>query len=318
MSEASISKVYIDGQAGTTALRINELLSSHSSIRVMQLPDAVRKDDDARKEIIEESDLTILCLPDEAAVNAARWASEAGTRVIDASTAHRVAEDWAYGIPELTPESRELIRDSDRVSNPGCYPTAFSLMVRPLVEEEILSSFAPLSIHALSGYSGGGRQLIEKWNDPDTGLPGLPHSALYALERVHKHIPEMMKQTGLKLEPLFAPRVGPFNSGMRVEVPLHESLGFSVKDVWFTLHERYQSEQFVKVNPLVAEAASESRFDPRSCNGTNRVEINVCANPSGHALLIGILDNLGKGASGAAVQNLNIMLGFDESAGLVA
>ena len=310
-------KIYIDGQAGTTALRIRELLAHHEGLEVLRLPDAERKNEAARKQFISESDLIILCLPDDAAVESAAWASEAGVRVIDASTAHRVADDWVYGVPEMTPDARDSIREASRVSNPGCYPTAFILLMRPLVDDGVIDIDSPISIHALSGYSGGGRQLIEKWEDPETDLPTLPYSAPYALERVHKHIAEMMQHTGLQAEPLFAPRVGPFVQGMRVEIPLHKSLGFSADDVWKVLDERYRDEPFVQVNPPVDDAVNEGRFDPRHCNGTNRIELNVCNHPSGHVLLIAILDNLGKGASGAAVQSLNLMLGFDEEAGLV-
>ena len=317
----SLPKIYIDGQAGTTALRISEYLSPRKDLEILRLPEHLRKVESARQDAIEEADLAMLCLPDEAAVQAAAWASESSTRIIDASTAHRVAEGWVYGLPEIGTHARESIKNAKFVANPGCYPTSVILLLRPLIAQKIISSSCPLAIHALSGYSGGGRALIERWEQDVAGLKSLPYSAPYALDRRHKHIPEMMKYSGLKCEPQFLPRVGPFSQGMRVEIPLHSSWfdqasQASSRDVYSALYERYQNEQFVNVKSGVWNGAAELRFDPQGSNGTNRVDLHVIQHSSGHVLLVGILDNLGKGAGGAAVQSLNLMLGFGENAGL--
>ena len=238
--------------------------------------------------------------------------------VIDASTAHRVNPEWTYGIPELDGK-RESIRTAKRVANPGCYPTSVILFLEPLISGGILEQTAPITIHALSGYSGGGRTLIERWEDSTGGLPTLPYEAPYALDRVHKHIPEMKYYTGLTEDPQFVPAVGAFHSGMRVQIPLPKSLlgTATAGDIWAALNARYADEPFVRLAPLDAPSdRDETSFDPQRNNGTNCVDLHVLPNPSGHVLLVGILDNLGKGASGAAVQNLNLMLGLDEGTGI--
>lgn len=319
------ARVYIDGHAGTTGLRIREWLVGREDLELLTLPDHDRKSADARRACIAKSDVAVLCLPDDAAREAAGWAAEAGTRVLDASTAHRVGDDWVYGLPELTPDQRAAIGSASRVSNPGCYPSAFLLLVRPLVDAGLLAPDSALAIHALSGYSGGGRTMIERWEDPPNGLAGLPFEAPYALDKIHKHIPEMVRYSGLSREPQFVPSVGPFRCGMRVEVPLHadalvgaSSLAAGAgKLLWEALDERYRGEPFVRVHPVSdALGSDEHALDPRICNDTNRIELRVLPHPSGHCLLIGVLDNLGKGASGVAIQNLNLMLGIDETHGL--
>lgn len=318
----TVPNVYIDGQSGTTALKISEILSDRKDLQILRLPDQLRKDEHARRDAIAQADVAILCLPDEAAVQAAQWAAASTTRVIDASTAHRVSDDWIYGLPEIGSEFRESIRAASFVANPGCYPTSAILLLRPLIEERILCPDSPIVIHALSGYSGGGRKLIERWERDVVELNSLPYSALYALDRVHKHIPEMMKYSGLKVEPQFLPRVGAFLQGMRIEIPVHAFLlqhnGEKFANAAFAvLSERYRDEQFIEVKSGQWEGVTEFQFDPRKCNGTNQVDLSVVQHPSGHIVLIGILDNLGKGASGAAVQSLNLMLGFPENAGLM-
>ena len=311
------AKVYVDGHVGTTGLRIRDWLRGRDDIEVLDLPEATRKDPSARRARVDEADVAVLCLPDDAAREAAGWAAASGTRVVDASTAHRVAEDWAYGLPELDPGRRALIGSAARVSNPGCYPSGFVLLVRPLVDAGVLASDSPLAVHALSGYSGGGRALIERWESPDSGLGDLPFESPYALERTHKHIPEMTRYAGLVREPQFLPAVGPFRCGMRVQVPIPAGLsagdGTRVHEV---LADRYADEPFVRVAPAPKAAPDEWALDPRACNDTNRIDLHVYPHPSGHVLLVAILDNLGKGASGAAIQNLNLMLGLDEGAGL--
>ena len=262
----------------------------------------------------------MLCLPDAAIDEALDIAGDAGCRVLDASSRNRVSDGWVYGLPELGASQREALRGASRVSNPGCYPTPVILLLRPLVDAGLLAPENPVTVHALSGYSGGGRPLIEKWEQPETGLAGLPFEAPYALGQRHKHMPEMTHYAGLTHEPQFVPAVGPFRQGMRVEVPVHASLlgaSASAETMWETLEARYREERFVEVAPFVDAASLDERsLDPLAFEGTNRVRLHVLAHPSGHVLLVGLLDNLGKGAAGAAVQNLNLMLGLDEAAGL--
>ena len=310
-------KVHIDGHVGATGLRIRDWLRGRRDLEVLDLPETSRKDPAARRARVDEADVAVLCLPDDAAREAAAWAAASGTRVVDASTAHRVAGGWTYGLPELGPGRRALIGGAPRVSNPGCYPSGFVLLVRPLVDAGLLPPDAALSAHALSGYSGGGRALIERWESPGNGLAGLPFEAPYALDRVHKHIPEMTRYAGLVRDPQFLPAVGPFRCGMRVQVPLPAGVpagdGARVHEV---LADRYAGEPFVRVAARPGPPADERTLDPRACNDTNRIDLHVFPHPSGHVLLAAILDNLGKGASGVAIQNLNLMLGLGEGAGL--
>ena len=313
-------KIYVDGSVGTTGLRIQEWLSFRRDIDVVSLPEDLRKNTEARREMVLSSDIAILCLPDDAAIEVADWAKDADTRLIDASTAHRVAEGWVYGLPELQSNQRDLIKNAKFVSNTGCHAAAFILLIRPLVDEHILMKDSPITVSSLSGYSGGGRAMINRWEDPERSLKALPYEAPYALQSVHKHIPEMMKYSGLTKEPQFIPSVGPFRCGMRVQVPIHYAMlkeGTKGKDVWQTLEERYLNEGFVDVLPLEGVASGrEAAYDPRACNDTNRIELRVIPHPSGHVTLIATLDNLGKGACGMAIQNLNIMLGIPENEGL--
>jgi len=316
------ARIFIDGHAGTTGLRIRDWLEGRDDLEIATLPDADRKDPSARRALQAECDVTVLCLPDDAARESAAWAAEDGVRLLDASTAHRVASGWAYGLPELCPEQRERIAETPLVSNPGCYPTAYLLLVRPLVDAGLLDADALLTIHALSGYSGGGRQMIEKWEAPGSALEALPFEAPYALDRIHKHVPEMACWSGMSTPPIFVPAVGPFRCGMRVQVPLPGSTladGATGKSLWEVLDARYRDETYVHVRPIEEPLdADERHFDPRVCNDTNRIELQVLPNPGGHSLLIAILDNLGKGAAGAAIQNLNLMLGLPETEGLPA
>ncbi len=316
-----MSKIFIDGHVGSTGLRIHELLAERRDLELVVLTDEDRKKTDARRAAFETADLAILCLPDDAAREAAAWASSSQTRVIDASSVHRVAPGWVYGLPELSGQ-REQIRGAKLVANPGCYPTSFVLFMQPLIAAGIVPATTPVSVHALSGYSGGGRSLIDRWQSTETGLHQQPFESPYSLDRIHKHIPEMQRYSGLQLPPQFVPAVGPFHNGMRVQIPLHSSVlaGGTPQLVFETLSAAYAREPFVRVvsfDDLVAsDPLDEATFSPQRCNGTNRVELYVLPNPARHVVLIGILDNLGKGASGAAVQNLNLMLGTDERSGL--
>jgi N-acetyl-gamma-glutamyl-phosphate reductase len=261
-------------------------------------------------------------LPDAAAREAVALAEGTRARILDASSAHRVTPGWVFGLPELAPGQRGLIAAASRVSNAGCYASAVILLLRPLVDAGLVPADAPIAVHALSGYSGGGRELISKWEDPTTGLLTQVYEAPYALDRVHKHVPEMTRWSGLTHEPQFTPAVGPFRCGMRVQVPLPASLvarGASGKAIWDALDTRYRGEAFVRVLPIREPLdADERSFDPRACNDTNRIELRVLPNPAGHVLLMAVLDNLGKGAAGLAIQNLNAMLGLPETRGLPA
>lgn len=311
-------KIYIDGHVGTTGLRIREWMAARRDVEILTLSEQLRKSAEARREHMLAADIAVLCLPNEAAQEAARWVADADTRLIDASTAHRVRDGWVYGLPELVSGQRDAIRQAKYVANPGCYASAFILLVRPLIDAKVLTPDVGLSIHALSGYSGGGRTLIEKWEDRQLGLGALPYEAPYALDARHKHIPEMVRYTGLQYEPQFVPAVGPFRCGMRVEVPLHISLlpqGMTGEAIWEVFHERYHTEPCVKVMPRL-DKIEERSLNPQACNDTNRLEIHVIPHPSGHILLVATLDNLGKGACGVAIQSLNLMLGFPETTGL--
>ena len=315
-------RIFIDGHVGTTGLRIREWLAPRTDVEILVLGEADRKSDAARERAIAEADVSVLCLPDAEAAKAAEWAKKSGGRLIDASSQHRVAAGWVYGFPELVPGQRGAIAGAQLVSNPGCYPTPFIALVRPLVDAGVLRAGAPISVHGLSGYSGGGKSLIERWEAKDQGRIGLHYEAPYALDRVHKHVPEMHRYSGLAEAPQFVPAVGPFACGMRVEVPIHASQlapGTTGETVWQVLADRYKDERFLEVAAFAGLAPIDDfALDPCALNDTNRMRLHVLPNPAGHVLLVGLLDNLGKGAAGAAIQSLNLMLGLDEGTGLPA
>ncbi|HEY7316225.1 MAG TPA: N-acetyl-gamma-glutamyl-phosphate reductase [Candidatus Binatia bacterium] len=314
------SKLYIDGQAGTTALRIRDWLAGRDDLEVLVLPEEQRKDPAARREALQGADIALLCLPDDAAKEAASWLVDSPVRVLDASTAHRVTDGWVYGLPELVAGQRERIARAKRVANPGCYSSAVILLIRPLVDAGLIASDSAFSIHALSGYSGGGRSLIERWEDPKRGLLQLPYEAPYSIGKLHKHIPEIMRYGGLSTEPQFLPAVGPFRCGMRVQVTIPAKAlpkSGAAKTMWKTLAARYEKEAFVQVEPLTdLSEADEFTFDPQANNDTNRISLGVLPHASGHVVLMARLDNLGKGAAGVAIQCLNLMLGIPEETGL--
>jgi N-acetyl-gamma-glutamyl-phosphate reductase len=314
-------RVFIDGQAGTTGLEIAERLRQHSDIELLEIAADARKDSAARRELINAADVVVLCLPDAAAVEAVSLLDNPDTKVLDASSAHRVADGWCYGLAELSSGQREQIRNARLVSNPGCYPTGFILSVRPLIETGILSPKLPLRLHAVSGYSGGGRQLIEKYQALDAAQPAtvLPPMA-YGLDLSHKHVPEMHRYSASDHPPLFAPSVGHYYKGMLVHVPLfyRELSGVtSADDMHALLAERYADEACIEVlPPNPVEALADGRFlDPTAANDTNRIDLMIFGGDD-HLLLTTRYDNLGKGASGAAIQNLNLMLGINELEGL--
>jgi N-acetyl-gamma-glutamyl-phosphate reductase len=311
------AKVFIDGEAGTAGLQIREWLEGRRDIELVSIDPAKRKDAGERKRLLNNVDAVILCLPDEAAREAVALIESDAVKVIDASTAHRTAPDWAYGFPEMAKDQRAKIAASTRISNPGCYPTGFIALVRPLVEAGVIPRDWALSVNAVSGYSGGGKAMIAEFeNESDPAFTRIPYR-IYAMAQQHKHVPEMQKYAGLARAPIFAPSVGRFYKGMIVEVPLPLAAmekGAKLKDVHGELTQYYKDEGFVSVAPL-EESLLLKTLDPEGLNGTNDLKLFVFGH-GGEARLVALLDNLGKGASGAAVQNLNIALGLDEAAGL--
>lgn len=306
--------LFIDGEAGTTGLEIRERVEGRADLELVLLGDR-RRDLAARREALNAADAVILCLPDDAAKEAVAMIDNPAVRVIDASTAFRVDPDWTYGFPELAPGQRERIAASTRVSNPGCYPTGFLALTAPLVRAGLIPADWPVTVNAVSGYSGGGKAMIAEF---EGGAPD-PFRA-YGLTLKHKHVPEMTKHAGLSRPVLFAPAVGNYRQGMLVEVPLHLSAlpeHPSIELIHGALVEAYDSARFVEVADLETTEAMTG-LTPEGLNGTNRLRLHVFGDRDGEqARLVALLDNLGKGASGAAVQNLNLMLGLDEGAGLV-
>jgi N-acetyl-gamma-glutamyl-phosphate reductase len=310
--------VFIDGEAGTTGLQIRERLSSRSDLTLVSIDPAKRKDADERRRLLNGVDAVILCLPDDAAREAVSLIENDAVKVIDASTAYRVAPDWTYGFAEMSKDQRGKIAASKRISNPGCYPTGFIALTRPLVEAGIIPRDWALSVNAVSGYSGGGKSMIAEFeNESDPSYTRVPYR-IYSMAQKHKHVPEMQKYTGLARAPIFAPSVGRYYKGMIVEVPLPLAAianGSKLEDVHGVLTQFYKGERFVTVASL-AESSALKTLDPEGLNGTNQLKLFVFGHNE-EARLVALLDNLGKGASGAAVQNLNIALGLDEAAGLV-
>jgi N-acetyl-gamma-glutamyl-phosphate reductase len=311
------AKVFIDGEAGTTGLQIRERLEGRRDLELVSIDPEKRKDVDARRALLNCADAVILCLPDDASREAVSLIENGKVRVIDASTAYRVAPDWAYGFPEMSREQRAKIAGSKRISNPGCYPTGFIGLVRPLVEAGLVPRDWPLSVNAVSGYSGGGKAMIAEFEN--AGAPEYTEAPyrIYAVTQKHKHVPEMQLHTGLARAPIFAPSVGRYYKGMIVEVPLPLSALPSrpkIGDVVRALAGAYAGEKFVSV-ATPEETASVKTLDPEGLNGTNKMKLYVFGHDE-EARLVALLDNLGKGASGAAVQNLNLALGLDEGAGL--
>ncbi|MFN3228538.1 MAG: N-acetyl-gamma-glutamyl-phosphate reductase [Asticcacaulis sp.] len=312
-------KVFIDGEAGTTGLQIASRLSGRADLELIRLGDAERKDRDARRRALNAADAVILCLPDEAAIEAVSLIENETTRVIDASTAHRVSEGWVYGFAEMEPGQREAIATSRLIANPGCYATGFIALVRPLTRAGLIPDYWPLTCNAVSGYSGGGKAMIASFEDPQSPDATADNYRIYATGLNHKHLPEMMAWGGLESPPLFTPAVGRYAQGMIVEIPLQLwalPTEPSLADLLAVFEEAYAGPGFVHV-ASAEEAASTKALQPEMLNNTNALKIYVFGDPHhGQARLVAVLDNLGKGASGAAVQNLNIALGVPENLGL--
>ncbi len=321
-----VPTVFIDGEAGTTGLQIYQRLAQRNDLEVIRIAADKRKDEAERAKLLNAADVSILCLPDEAAREAVSWVNNPQARILDASTAYRTANDWAYGFPELMSEQRDRIAASKRVSNPGCYPTGFLAVVAPLVASGLIPADFPITVNAISGYSGGGKKLIAEYESLHAQNPAEsaePYSP-YGLKFGHKHVKEMQKYAGLSHAPLFVPAVGDFAQGMVVQVPLplwttaNPPTGRQIYDA---LSEHYANERFVQVMPYGddTQLRNGTFLEAKSANQTNLVQLFVFANDATQeALLIARLDNLGKGASGAAIQNLNIMLALPEHAGLTA
>jgi len=308
-------RVFVDGQEGTTGLRIHEYLAKRPEIEVLRAAPELRKDAAERSRLLNAADVAFLCLPDAAAREAAALVTNPSTCLIDASTAHRTASDWVFGLPELARDQRDRLRTSKRIANPGCHSTGFILLVRPLVDAGLISSAALLNATSITGYSGGGKKMIEQYEAG--GDARLQSPRPYGLSLAHKHLPEMAVHSRLENRPVFMPIVGNFLKGLSVTVPLHLSelkRGTGGAQLHAALAEHYAGEPFVRVMPL-SDAPADGYFDVQACNDSNRAELFVFASDT-QALLMARLDNLGKGASGAAVQSMNIHLGIDETTGL--
>ena len=319
--------VFIDGESGTTGLQIRERLAGRNDLVLASIDSARRKDPVARAEIMNDVDAVILCLPDDAAREAVGLVTNNRTRIIDASTAHRTAQGWTYGFPEMDARQRAAIAAAGRVTNPGCYATGAIALLRPIVARGLLPAGWPVTINAVSGYSGGGKPLIAAFEDPDSPNATGDNFRLYAMGVVQKHIDEMQVYSTLEHRPLFIPGVGRFAQGMLVSVPLQLwaiSGRPTLKSLHAALADAYAGEHFIDVVPLdeslaigLASSLDPRNPEPESLNGTNRMTLAVYGNEKHEqAVLVAKLDNLGKGASGQAVQNLNLMFGIEETTGL--
>jgi N-acetyl-gamma-glutamyl-phosphate reductase len=310
------TKVFVDGQEGTTGLRIHEYLAARPDIEVLRIEADKRKDSAERARLLNAADVAFLCLPDAASREAAAMVTNPNTCLIDASTAHRTVPGWVYGLPELAAGQRAAIRGAKRIANPGCHASAFILLLRPLVDAGLVPKSAVVSATSITGYSGGGKKMIEQYQAVPTE-PALTSPRPYGLTLAHKHLPEMAAHTGLVQPPVFQPIVANFYKGLAVSVPLSlAALGTTAEALQQAYERHYAGEAFIRLMPLRDAATLEGGFfDVQACNDTNRVDIFVFASET-QAVVMARLDNLGKGASGAAVQAMNVHLGMEESLGL--
>lgn len=312
-------KVFVDGQEGTTGLKIHERFENINDIDILQIDPEKRKDPAERSKFLNMADIVFLCLPDAAAKESVSLVTNSNTRIIDASTAHRTDEEWAYGFPELSASHREAIRHSKRVSVPGCHASGFNLIMHPLIKEGIVPADYPVTCHSISGYSGAGKKMIEVYASENRNDSELKSPRIYALGLQHKHLPEMKKVSGLAFNPLFSPIIGDYYQGMSVAIPLTPRLlpkKYSPGDIHAFFSEYYKGQYFVSIPAFdPGNYPGNGYLSATACNGTNRIELHVFGHDE-QILLVSRFDNLGKGASGAAVQCMNIMLGFDEARGL--
>lgn len=314
-------KVFVDGLTGTTGLKIHERLSLYHELEMITIDYEKRRDTAERARCLNEADIVFLCLPDDAAKEAVSLVTNPDTKIIDASTAHRTATDWAYGIPELSGAHREAVKYGKRVSNPGCHATAFALSVFPLIHHKIMPADYPVTCQSITGYSGGGKGLIEKYEADNGDNPYTKAPRPYSLGLNHKHLQEITEHSGLLESPVFIPVVSNYYQGLAASIPIHTKLlnkKLDSKGIHELLSMHYEGEKFVKVMPYSENSLLfDGGLDITACNGTNNAEIFVFGNDAkGIALIMTRLDNLGKGASGAAIQNMNIMLGLDEGLNL--
>lgn len=313
-------KIFIDGKEGTTGLKIFERFEKRNDIEILSIDDDKRKDPVEKAKMINASDYTFLCLPDAAAIESAKLCTNPDTVIIDASTAHRVNPDWAYGFPELSSDFRKKIETSKRIATPGCYASGFIAIGYPLVQSGIMPKDYPVNIHAVSGYSGAGKKAIAQY-EADGRDAGLDTPRLYALTQAHKHLPEMKVISGLDFEPIFNPYICDYFQGMTVSVGLHKRLlakDVTAHDVWEMFAKHYEGSKFVKVAGFMGEGTLPEQFIPaNTLAGTNNMEVFVYGNDD-RIMVTTRFDNLGKGASGAAVQCMNISMGIDETTGLIS
>lgn len=314
-----VAKVFIDGEAGTTGLQISARLAGRDDISLLRLSDQDRKDTERRQDMLNKADLVILCLPDDAAREAVALIDNPDTKVIDASTAYRTAEGWVYGMPEYEAGQVDLIASARRVTNPGCYANAAIAILHPLVISGVLPADWPVTINAISGYSGGGKGMIASFEDPAAADYTTEAFRAYGLTLEHKHVPEIQHRSGLTSRPLFVPSVGRYRQGMIVQVPLQLNAlpgKPAPEDIHAILSNHYAGKTYITV-ASPRETAQMNKLDPEALNGTNELRLHVFGNAQhGQAVIMGLLDNLGKGASGQAIQNMNLMLGLDETIGL--
>ena len=303
-----MTKVFIDGSAGTTGLRIYERLGFRTDIELMVLPEELRKNMDDRRRMLNSADIAFLCLPDKAAMEAVSLIENPNVAVIDTSTAHRVNPDWAYGFAELSAKHRDAIRSSKRIANPGCHASGFIASVYPLVKNGVIPADFPLTAYSLTGYSGGGKSLIAEYEDENRDIRHESHR-IYGTTLTHKHLPEMQTICGLNQKPVFSPILGDFYAGMATSILLP---GFDAAKVWECLNDHYAGEKIVSVAPL---GGDDSLIYASTLAGKDTMRIQVCGH-SDQTMVTAVFDNLGKGASGAAIQNMNILLGVDETTGL--